>query len=168
MTMDNASINLLNQLHPKLRALALVAYAQACKETPVGVHPVIDQTYRSFAESDHDYQLGRTIVNPDGRSAKKPYGDIISKAVGGHSWHNYGLALDFYMLINGRESWTVDENWMIIVNSFKEHGFNWGGDFEGDFQDDPHLEHKMGQSLTGLMLLHLDGKLIPGTPYVNF
>jgi len=166
--MDNRSITLLNQLHPKLRTLALACYGNACKETPVGVHPIINQTYRSFAESDHDYQLGRTIVNPDGRSAKKPMGNIISNAPGGHSWHNYGLALDFYMLINGRQSYTVDENWMTVVNIFCDAGFNWGGKFPGDLQDDDHLECKMGQKISGLLQLHTENKLIPGTPYVNF
>jgi peptidoglycan L-alanyl-D-glutamate endopeptidase CwlK len=162
------SITLLNQLHPKLRQKALQAYGAAVARTPVGVHPVINQTIRSFAESDHDYELGRTIVNPDGKSASKPMGNIISDAKGGSSWHNYGLALDFYLLINGRESWNVDANWMIVVNAFKEFGFNWGGEFPGDFKDYPHLECKLGQTLEGLLELHQKGKFIKGTQYVDF
>lgn len=164
---DTASIDLINKLHPKLRQRAFLAYGDAVASTPVGIHPVINQTYRSFAESDYDYQLGRTVANPDGQSKSKPLGDIISYAKGGTSWHNYGLALDFYLLKNGKATWVVDDNWMIVVDCFKAYGFNWGGEFP-DLKDYPHLEHKMGQTLTTLLQLHIEGKIIPGTPYVNF
>lgn len=166
--MDTNSILKLQQLHPKLRDIAIRAYSQAVLATPKDVHPVIDQTYRSFAESDHDYQLGRTIINPDGRDTHHPMGQIISNAPGGHSWHNYGLAFDFYLIVNGVRSWKVTDSWMTVVNVFKTVGFNWGGEFAGKFKDPPHLECKMGQSINGLLELHVENKLIPNTPYVNF
>lgn len=165
---DTLSISKLQLLHPKLRDTATQAYREAVQATPAGVHPYIVETYRSFAESDHDYQLGRTIVNPDGKSPEQPMGDIISNAPGGHSWHNYGLALDFGLKINGTPSYDEDKNWMIVVNIFEKYGFNWGGDFAGKFKDGPHLECKMGQTINGLLQLHIENKLIPNTPYVNF
>src|SRR5476651_425932 len=116
----------LNTLHPKLRADAITAYNEAVKETPAGVHPVIDECYRTFEGSDHFYSLGRTVKNPDGFDPiKKPMGDIVSDAKGGTSWHNFGLALDFHLVINGADYWPADyiaaakdANWMTVVNIF--------------------------------------------------
>jgi peptidoglycan L-alanyl-D-glutamate endopeptidase CwlK len=159
--MDQQSLDKLNQLHPKLRDIAIKAYNNAVLATPDGVHPVIDQTYRSFAESDKLYQQGRTTP-----------GEIVSNAKAGQSWHNYALALDFHLIENGKDVWPdnppQDHNWMIVVNIFKAAGFNWGGDFAGNFHDYPHLEYKFGQTLNGLLASYEDGHFIPGTQYVNF
>ena len=153
----SASIDKLNQLHPKLRAIAIKAYNEAVLATPAGIHPVVDQTYRSFAESDKLYQQGRTMP-----------GEIISNAKAGQSWHNWALALDFHLVINGKDSWDVDENWMKVVNIFKAANFNWGGDFPGKFKDYPHLECKMGQTLNSLMSSYEAKNFIEGTEYINF
>jgi hypothetical protein len=50
--MEQTSIKRLKQLHPLIRQKALDAYAEAVKVTPVGVHPFITQTLRTFKESD--------------------------------------------------------------------------------------------------------------------
>lgn len=133
------SIDLLNQLHPKLRAQALQAYNEAVQATPVGVHPVIDQTYRTFAESTALYAQGRTTP-----------GEIVTNAKAGQSWHNFALALDFHLIVDGKDSWDVNDNWMTVVHIFEKYGYNWGGDFAGNFKDYPHLENKLGQTLSGL------------------
>lgn len=151
------SIDKLNQLHPKLRAIAFKAYNEACAATPVGVHPVIDQTYRSFEESDRLYAQGRTTP-----------GEIVSNAKAGQSWHNFALALDFHLVINDKDSWDVDHNWMAVVDVFKQYGFNWGGDFVGNFKDYPHLECKFGQTLHSLNDFYGHKNFIEGTNYINF
>lgn len=157
----NNSIDKLNLLHPKLRDIAIEAYNKAVQATPVGVHPVIDQTYRTFAESDALYAQGRTAP-----------GEIVSNAKGGQSWHNFGLAFDFHLIIDGKDVWPdnppSDENWMTVVNIFKDAGFNWGGEFPGNFKDYPHLEYKFGQTLNGLLYIYKEGKFIDGTQYVDF
>lgn len=89
---DLKSIARLQELHPKIRDKALDAYNEAVRFTPVGVHPFITEAFRSFEKSDHLYALGRTIVNPDGKSKDKPMGNIVSNAKAGQSYHNYGLA----------------------------------------------------------------------------
>lgn len=155
--METKSIARLQQLHPICREKAIDAYNEAVKSTPVGVHPFIDQTYRSFEESDHLYQQGRTTP-----------GEIVSNAKGGQSFHNYGLALDFHLQINGRDVWDeTNPNWMVVVNVFKKYGFNWGGDFAGKFKDYPHLEYKGGYTLAKLQALHKAGDFIPGDTYLN-
>jgi len=150
------SLEKLNLLHPKIRQAALDAYAEAVKATPADVHPVIDQTYRSFEESDKLYQQGRTTP-----------GEIVSNSKAGQSYHNYSLALDFHLQIDGKDSWEVDHNWMIVVNIFKKHGFTWGGDFAGSFKDYPHLENKLGYNWRQLLTLHNSGDFIAGTNFVN-
>lgn len=154
---DQASIDKLNLLHPKLRDIAIACYNQACQATPKGVHPYIVQTYRTFAESTALYNQGRTTP-----------GEIVTNAKAGQSWHNWALALDFGLIINGKISYNVDDNWMIVVKIFEAKGFNWGGYFPKGFHDDPHLECKMGQTISGLMNKYEAKEFIPGTTYINF
>lgn len=155
--METKSVERLQQLHPICRDKAIDAYNEACKATPIGVHPFVDQTYRTFAESDKLYAQGRTAP-----------GEIVSNAKGGQSWHNFGLALDFHLIINGKDVWDQrNPNWMVVVNIFKAHGFNWGGDFPGTFKDYPHLEYKGGNTLAGLLAKYNAGDFIPGNAYVN-
>lgn len=151
----DSSLAQLNTLHPKLRDIAIKAYNEAVQATPAGVHPIITQGYRTFAESDKLYQQGRTTP-----------GEIVSNAKAGQSWHNYGLAVDIGLIINGKQSWKVDQNWMTVVNIFKEHSFTWGGDWKG-FKDYPHLEMKFGHTLSELLAKHNASDFIPGTQYVN-
>ena len=162
--MDTASLAKLNQLHPKLRAIAIVAYTEACHQTPVNVHPFITEAWRSFNESEHLYQLGRTIVNPDGKSAAKPMGDIVSDATPGLSWHNYGLAFDIAFLVNGKEDYNANQ---VVTDIMKSHGFTWGGDFAGNFQDPPHFEMKYGYNIHQLLAKYLAKDFRPGTQYLN-
>lgn len=130
--MEQTSIKRLNELHPLIRQKALDAYAEAVRITPVGVHPFITQTLRTFAQSDALYAQGRS--NP---------GKIVTNAKAGQSYHNYGLALDFVNQVNGKTPWIVDDNWMKVVKVFKKHGFVWGGDFKS-IPDAPHFEMTLG------------------------
>ena len=154
--MEQHSIVQLQLLHPKIKDKAIGAYNEAVKATPIGVHPYIDQTYRTFAESDKIYAQGRTTP-----------GEIISNAKAGQSYHNYGLALDFNLQINGKDIWDeTNPNWITVVNIFKSHGFSWGGDWKG-FKDHPHLEIRLGYNWKDLFVLYNEGKFIPGTHYVD-
>jgi peptidoglycan L-alanyl-D-glutamate endopeptidase CwlK len=165
--MDN-SISLLNQLHPKLVKIATDAYNQAIKMTPKGVHPVIDATFRSFEESQELYNQGRTTP-----------GTIVSNAKPGRSWHNYGLALDLHLIVNNQDLWfdttpegsakaASDPNYKIVISVMKSAGFEWGGDFPGNFRDVPHFEMKMGQTLESLQAKYNNKDFIQGTEYINF
>jgi len=130
--METKSIERLNQLHPAIRQKALDAYAEAVAKTPQGVHPLITQTLRTFAESDALYAQGRT---------KK--GSIVTNASAGQSYHNYGLALDFCLVIDGKTSWVIDKNWLLVISIFKKHGFVSGNDFKS-IKDAPHFEMTFG------------------------
>jgi hypothetical protein len=154
--METHSLQQLQLLHPKLRDIAIKAYNEAVQATPAGIHPYIDQTYRTFEESDKIYQQGRTLP-----------GEIISNAKAGQSYHNYAIALDFHLQVNGKDIWDVDADWMKVVNIFKSHGFTWGGDFAGSFKDYPHLEMTFGYNWQQLLAKHNAKDFIAGTEYVN-
>lgn len=154
--MEQTSIARLQLLHPAIRDKAIDAYIEAVRVTPAGVHPFITQTLRTFAESDALYAKGRT----------KP-GSIVTNAKAGQSYHNYGLALDFMMQINGKDSWVVDHNWMVVVNVFKQYGFTWGGDFKS-ILDQPHFEMRPNGINWRTLLNKYNAKdFIPGTQFVN-
>jgi peptidoglycan L-alanyl-D-glutamate endopeptidase CwlK len=146
--MDVISENRIALLHPKIRHKAFVAYREAVHVTPVGVHPFITEGIRSFKESDEDYAQGRT----------KP-GPIISYAKGGQSYHNYGLAVDFVILINGKMHWIVDYNWMKVVECFKKQGFTWGGDWPHPKTDPPHLEMTFGYNWRDFLAKYNAGQI---------
>lgn len=153
--MEAKSYERLQLLHPKLIDKAIDAYNEAVKATPIGVHPYIDQTIRTFEESDALYAKGRT----------KP-GSIVTNAKAGQSYHNYGLALDFHIQLDGKDVWNVDHNWMVVVNIFKSHGFVWGGDFKS-LLDQPHFEMTFGHNWRDLLAKHNAKDFIPGTTFVN-
>jgi peptidoglycan L-alanyl-D-glutamate endopeptidase CwlK len=154
--METTSLKLLNQLHPFIiRAKAIEAYNEAISATPSHIHPLITETGRSFKRSDDLYAQGRTTK-----------GDIVTNAKAGQSYHNYFLALDFVILVDGVESWKVDDNWMIVVNIFKKHGFVWGGDFKS-MKDRPHLEMTFGYNWRTLLEMHNNKDYIAGTNYLD-
>lgn len=168
MSIDLVSIGRLKQLHPIVRQSALDAYEEACDITPKGVHPFITETERSFKRSDELYAQGRT----------KP-GSIVTNAHGGDSWHNYCLAIDFVILINGKMSWKVDENWMLVVACFKKHGWLWGADWDNDGKtkaqgdtdeglvDAPHFQKSIGFTLSQLKAKYKAKDFIDGNRYLN-
>lgn len=151
--MDVHAYQLIELLHPQVRESANAAYTLAVQKTPANVHPYISETLRTFTRSDYLYQLGRTIVNPDGRSKSKPLGNVVSNARAGQSYHNYGLALDFGLMINGKVSWNVDKNWLLVADIFMDHGFEWGGTWQS-IKDYPHVEMRFGHNWKELLLRH--------------
>lgn len=149
MLVDTLSLKRLQQLHPLIRQDAIDAYGEAVMKTPEGVHPVIIQTLRTFEESDLLYQKGRTRPGPK-----------VTNAKAGQSYHNYGLAIDFALQVNGKTIWKVTNDWMTVVNIFKAHGWTWGGDWKGSLKDYPHVEKRPnGIHWKELLVLHNTGKV---------
>lgn len=153
--MEDISLGRLLDLHPKIRESAMKAYKNSIDRTPEGVHPFITQTGRSFEESQTLYNQGRTTP-----------GQIVTRAKPGQSYHNYYLALDFVLMVGGKMIWKVDDNWMIVVQCFREYGFFWGGDFT-KFKDYPHLENRLGYHWSTLLELYTSNKFISGTKYLD-
>lgn len=155
MAVDEISISRLNELHPSVRDSAIRAYTKSCKITPVGVHPFITECFRSFKRSDELYAQGRTKPGPK-----------VSNAKGGESIHNYSLALDFVLQVNGKMDWNVNTNWMKVIQCFKEEGWESGADWKS-FKDYPHLEKRLGNSLKQIQAKYKAKDFITGTTFIN-
>ena len=151
--MDKLTLARAQLLHPMIRD-AVIAILEDLK-LPQGVQVRITQSLRTFAEQDKLYAQGRSAP-----------GQKVTNARAGESLHNFGLAFDFVLLVNGQVSWTVDENWKKVAASFKEQGFSWGGEWKS-IKDYPHLEKSFGYSWQQLLEKYRKGELISGTQYVR-
>lgn len=131
-----------------------------CKLTG-GAKIRVVQGLRTIEYQNKLYAQGRTTPGP-----------VVTKAKGGQSYHNYGLAFDFALLINDKEiSWDTKKDydqdniadWMEVVNTFIEHGYYWGK----AFNDLPHLEKSFGYSWRQLFEKYEKKDFIAGTEYVR-
>ena len=80
------------------------------------IFPLITCTLRSNEEQDRLYTIGR-LLTPKG------FGKIVTNAKGGESAHNYGLAFDFTLIIDGKINWNIEHiMWKRAVEIGKECG----------------------------------------------
>jgi len=73
---------------------------------------------------------------------------IVTKAPGGCSYHNYGLAIDVAEVRKGRIIWNLD--WNKVVPIAKKYGFEWGGNWK-KFKDRPHFQITFGYTTKQLL-----------------
>jgi len=161
---DTISMQRCMLLHPKVRNEAVMAIEAAEKKFPANIAIRVVQSLRTIAEQDALF-------------AKVP---AVTKARGGRSYHNYGLALDFALLYdkdnNGTFetlSWDAtydfDKNgtidWDDVVNTFEDYGWEWGGKWR-TFIDLPHVQKTFGYTWQQLFKMYNDKNFIAGTVYV--
>lgn len=137
--MDQVTKDRINKLHPMVRE-EVIQIIKECDEALTGRAKVrITQGLRTFEEQNKLYAIGRTI------SGKK-----ITNAKGGQSIHNYGLAVDICLMIDGTtaswdtaKDWDGDKiaDWDECVKIFARYGWDWGGNWK-TFKDLPHFEKK--------------------------
>ena len=146
-------------LHPVLRSQAQALYEEANLRLTGRAKMLIVSTLRTFAEQDELYAQGRT----------KP-GKRITNAKGGQSLHNYGVAIDFALIIDGKTASWEDlkdfdgdrkADWMEIVEVFEAAGWEWGGRWKG-FVDKPHLQKTFGNDWRTLLKRTQEGKMKDG------
>lgn len=157
--MDSFTLDKIKLLHPKLRQEALGIYDEICNELNGRAFCRFLFTLRTFAEQDSLYAQGRT----------KP-GNIVTKAKGGMSLHNYGLAIDIVLVVDTNKDgkydtaqWDIKSDfdgdkvadWSEVVRVFKEHGWEWGGDWK--FTDYPHFQKTFGLSVRELLKRKQEG-----------
>jgi peptidoglycan L-alanyl-D-glutamate endopeptidase CwlK len=144
---DKVSEGRVALLHPTVRAEVKQLIEKAESGFPATMAVRIVQGLRTIAEQDALYAQGRT----------KP-GPIVTKAKGGSSFHNYGLAIDFAILTdkdgNGTFedlSWDIKRDndkdgvadWLEVVKVFEASGWEWGGKWSS-IKDYPHLQKTFG------------------------
>ena len=161
---DLKTLERINLLHPKVKDEALKIYDEIVASLTGSAACRFAFTLRTIAEQDALYAQGRT----------KP-GGKVTNAKGGHSYHNYGLAIDIVLLIDKDKNGTFEtaswdtksdfdgdgkSDWQEIVAIFKRYGWEWGGDWK--FFDAPHFQKTFGKSISELLALHKSGKVDKG------
>jgi len=173
--MDKQSLAVINSLHPDIRLAASKAYVAANAVLTGRAKVIFLEGFRSLKRSAELYALGRTKINPDGKSAKKPKGNIVSNAMPGQSIHNYALAFDIVLELDGKNySWDDLKDydgdgvadWLEAAKAIKSCGFEWGGDWK-NFKDLPHFQMDFGLSWQQCKVLVERGQFIPGTQYID-
>ncbi|TXG81123.1 MAG: M15 family peptidase [Spirochaetes bacterium] len=162
--MDKITEQRINLLHPKIREEVKKLIIEANSVISSSLTIRIVQGLRTIAEQDALYAQGRTLP-----------GKIVTKAKGGSSYHNYGLAIDFAFLIDGKEiswdtakDWDGDKiaDWLEVVKIFLKAGYTWGGNFKS-IKDFPHLEKNFGYTWQQLLAKYNKKDFILGTTYIN-
>ena len=162
MKQDKVTQDRINKLHPIWREKVREAVAEAnANLADNNVEVRIVQGLRTFTEQDDLYAQGRT----------KP-GPRVTKAKAGQSLHNYGLAIDFCLLIGKKTiSWDTKKDfdndkqadWIEVVRAFTKRGFLWGASF-GDY---PHIGAVKESMWKELLPKHKANQFLPGTTYVD-
>lgn len=158
--MDKTTIERIELLHPALREEAKQIYAEICERLTGRATCRFSHTLRTFAEQDALYN-------------QKPK---VTKAKGGQSYHNYGLAVDIVLLLNDGKtaSWdTVTDfdgdglaDWQEVVYVFGLYGWDWGGSWK-TFVDKPHFQKTFGLTISECFNRHNTGQVISGTNYIK-
>ncbi len=140
MNKDKVTLERIQLLLPKLRNEADKIYDEICLALTGRAMCRFAYTLRTFAEQD-------VLFNA------KPQ---VTKAKGGQSYHNYGLAIDIVLIVdkdgNGSfetASWDVKSDfdgdgksdWQEVVAIFKRYGWEWGGGWRS-VKDYMHFEKK--------------------------
>lgn len=167
---DAISLERCQKLHPAVRQEAIETLEKIETLFPPTVRVRVVQGLRTIEEQNELYAQGRT----------KP-GKIITKAKGGKSFHNYGLAIDFAILYdkdgNGtfeELSWDIQQDfdidgkkdWDEVRTSFEAVGWEWGGKWR-TFKDYPHLQKTFGYTAAQLFVRYNRNMFIPNTRYVK-
>ena len=96
-------------------AQRFVQWLDACRAQ--GLDLLVTSTLRTMAEQDALYAIGRT----------KP-GKRVTNAKAGMSAHNYGLALDFVPIVDGKPEWTgKSAQWQMAGSLAGSYGLEWAG-----------------------------------------
>jgi len=158
---DSVSLQRAQLLHPAIRQQVIDTITEIESKSQFVVRIV--QGLRTVEEQDDLYAQGRT----------KP-GPIVTKAKGGSSFHNYGLAIDFALLYDGKLSWDLNtdfdhdnvKDWQEVVDAFKAKGFSWGGEWKS-LKDYPHLEKTFGLNWHDCFYKYAHSDFIDGTKYIR-
>lgn len=138
-------------LKPKVAQMAR-DFIASCEKA--GFDLFIDSTYRSAADQDALYALGRTIV---------PHA-IVTNAKGGQSLHQYGVAFDCYPMVAGKI--IFDSPFTQTAPLGKAIGLEWGGDWT-TFPDKPHFQYLADYTLEDFQNNRIDWSKFGVVPVVD-
>lgn len=149
----------LANLYPPFRALIETLHANCLAR---GAQYYATSAYRSVEEQNALFALGRTKPNVDA-TPEKPLGNVVTKARGGQSFHNFAVALDFALdkdttRMGLQPDWSPEAYKILAEEAVKlglEAGANWTS-----FRDYPHVQLNIGKAglkLADLQKAHASG-----------
>jgi peptidoglycan L-alanyl-D-glutamate endopeptidase CwlK len=112
----------------------------------LGLPMRITEGYRSIERQNELYAQGRTTK-----------GNIVTKAKGGESLHQYGVAADYVFRKQGYDA--TNDQWLAFASIAERHGFEWGGgkDWQNaGFVDKPHIQMMKGYKLSDFINKKVD------------
>ena len=106
----------------------------ACHDAGLSVQVI--STYRDYAEQGRLYAQGRTTP-----------GKIVTNAKPGYSYHNFKVAWDFVVLVDGKAHWSDDTGLYTKAGEIAESiGIEWAGRWHS-FKETGHLQVTGGKQL---------------------
>lgn len=152
--MDPISEQRLAKIHPVLGMKARQLCALASAQSPA-ISIRITQGLRTFEEQGALYDQGRVapgqpcthdgVTWPLGSCKVHPYGNVVTNAKPGQSWHNYGLAFDVAVdALQHSPVFVPDWNaahptWRKLIQLGQQLGLECGALWR-TFPDTPHFE----------------------------
>lgn len=130
----------LSALHPYVATLAR-SFLDLCAASGISVRIIV--TFRSWYDQDVLYSQGRTSA-----------GAIVTDAMGGDSYHNWGLAFDCAPVVNGVIAWSDTDRFNQMGRLGQQVGLEWGGHwttFNVALVDMPHFQFTYGLSTEQLL-----------------
>lgn len=130
----------LDALNPYVATLGR-RFLDLCAANGIEVRIIV--TFRSWDEQDALYAQGRTTP-----------GSIVTDAMGGDSYHNWGLAFDAAPVVNGVVAWNDTAKFMQMGKLGQQVGLEWGGNwttFYVPLLDMPHFQYTYGLSTEQLL-----------------
>lgn len=106
-------ISSLNLLYPPFANLIRTGLLEVNHD---GIPLRVFESYRPWERQNALYAKGRTEA-----------GRKVTNARAGESWHNYGLAVDLVLMIDGKWSWSHEELYRKAAPYFEKLGLQWLG-----------------------------------------
>jgi peptidoglycan L-alanyl-D-glutamate endopeptidase CwlK len=141
--MDPRSAKNIKTLKSEVQVLATKLIETAKDQ---GINAKVISGYRSYAEQDKLYAQGRTAP-----------GKVVTKAKGGYSFHNFGIAFDIGIFSeDGKKYYGESEAYEVVGKIGESLGLEWGGNWT-TFKDEPHFQYNP-RGLTMVQMRDLTAK----------
>jgi peptidoglycan L-alanyl-D-glutamate endopeptidase CwlK len=152
MSLDPKWLAKLDTVHPSLRTKVIALVNMAAVE---GFTLQVTQALRTFAEQDALFNQPHDHKDNDGDHRIDEADEHVTNCRGGQSWHNYGLAVDFIFVVDGKRTYVPDSLYSNIGRWARTAGLEWGGSWKHTVDRPhvqlPHLPDKPSQSLIALL-----------------
>jgi peptidoglycan L-alanyl-D-glutamate endopeptidase CwlK len=132
----------LKDLHPRVRVM-VEQFIKLCAAE--GIDVLITSTYRDLESQAALYAQGRST-----------FGNVVTNANAGQSFHNYRVAFDFVPLVNGKAQWNDVATFARCGAIAQKIGLEWAGAWKR-FKELAHCQYTGGLTLADLQA----GKTLP-------